>query len=238
MRPISSLTLEKAAALGSSYGILSTLFSGLAFWGLIWTILIQRNEIRSQRTDAKRAKISELLLNEADRCLMDINTVKFKIKCSAVFPIDKPFGQWQFFYHAQNLMLSASEQKITYEALINEITSAVLGNIEQLTYFYKRLSQACDVARYLLADSEVPPKELNEIKLLFFSRFSNDIFFLSGIMKTVMQMLLDRVREEQKISHSNPIESILGTIGSINEFKEQKIDDGFVRTFQRFPSLR
>lgn len=230
--PISSLTLEKASALGGSYGVLSTLFSGLAFWGLIWAILIQRGEIRRQRIDANRARVSDLLLNEAKLCLTDLNYVKFTANSSVAFPTDKPFSQWQFFYHAKGLMEAASEKEITHEKLIHELTSVVMGNIEQFTYFYERLDQACDVARYMLADSEVPIKELSEIKLLFFSRFNDDIFFLSDIMKTTFKAMIDNIRKKQKLSPFHPLPSILRKIGSINEFREQEVDDKFVRSWQ------
>lgn len=231
--PISNLTLEKASALGGSYGVLSTLFSGLAFWGLIWTILIQRGEIRRQRIDANRARINDLLLNEAKLCLTDLNNVKFTTKSSIAFPTDKPFNQWQFFYHVKCLMKAATEKEITHEKLINELTSVVIGNIEQFTYFYERLDQSCDVARYMLADSEVPIKELSEIKLLFFSRFNDDIFFVSELMNTTFEAIIGNIRKKQELSPFHPLPPILRNIASINEFKKQEVDDKFVRSWQR-----
>lgn len=230
--PISSLTLEKVSALGGSYGVLNTLFSGLAFLGLIWTILIQRDEIRRQRIDAKRARISDFLLNEVKLCLTDFNNIKFTANSSVVFPTDKPFSQWQFFYHAKCLMEATSEKEITHEKLIHELTSVVMGNIEQFTYFYERLDQACDVARYMLADSEVPIKELSEIKLLFFSRFNDDIFFLSDLMKTTFEAMIDNIRKKQELSLFHPLPHILSKVASINEFREQEVDDKFVRSWQ------
>jgi hypothetical protein len=229
--PISSFTLEKASALGDSYGVLNTLFSGLAFWGLIWTILLQRNDFRLQRVEAKRAKIGDLLLTEAKLCLTDLNQVKFTAKQSIIFPTDKSFNQWQFFYHAKQLMGALAENEITYEVLIKELTTLVMGNIEQFTYFYERLDQACDVARYMLADSEVPIRDLGEIKLLFFSSFNDDIFFLSGLMKNTLEALVNNIRKKQELGLHHPLPSILSKIGSINQFKEQEVDNKFVRSW-------
>jgi hypothetical protein len=229
--PISSFTLEKASALGESYGVLNALFSGLAFWGLIWTILLQRNDIRLQRIEAKRTKISDLLLNESKLCLTDLNQVKFTIKQSVVFPTDRSFGQWQLFYHTKQLMGSAGENEITHEVLITEITAVVMQNIEQFTYFYERLDQACDVARYMLADSEMHIRDLDEIKLLFFSSFNDDIFFVSGLMKTTLEALINNIRKKQELSIHHPLPSILLKIGSINQFKEQQVDDKFVKSW-------
>lgn len=229
--PISSFTLEKAAAIGDSYGVVNALFSGLAFGGLIWTILLQRNDIRNQQLEAKRTKIMDLLLTEAKLCLNDLNQVKFTVNNSMVFPTDTSFSQWQLFYHAKRLMLASSENEITDEDVINEITSVMMGNIEQFTYFYERLDQACDIARYVLADSEVPIRELGEIKLLFFSCFNDDIFFLSGIMQTTLEALINRIRKEQEISIHHPLPHILAKIGSINAFREQEVDNKFVKSW-------
>ena len=230
--PISTLTLEEVSALGGSYGVLGTLFSGLAFWGLIWTILLQRDEIRRQRVDSKRERISGLLLSEANLCLDDLNNVKFTANNSLIFPKDKAFSQWQFFYNAKRLMGAALDGEITNEKLINELTAVVMGNIEQLTYFYERFDQACDVARYMLADSEIPIKELGEIKLLFFSCFNDDIFFLSDLMKSILESLIENIRKKQELSLHHPLPSILREIGSINEFREQEVDENFVRSWK------
>jgi hypothetical protein len=231
--PINGWTLEKASALGGSYGILSTLFSGLAFWGLIWTILIQRDEIRRQRIDARRSRISDLLLSEARACLQDLNLIRFKTENSLIFPTEEPFGQWQFFYHASGLMSATVEKEITSETLLKELTSVVMSNIEQFTQFYERLDQACDVARYMLADSEMPIEELREIKLLFFSVFSEDIFSRSGNMKTALQALADRMTEGKGLSLFHPLRHILTKIGSISQFEAQEVDAQSVKSWQR-----
>ncbi|MFT6914744.1 MAG: hypothetical protein ACJAWL_001040 [Motiliproteus sp.] len=49
--PIAELSIEKAALFGDGFGIVTSLFSGLAFSGLIITILLQRNELSLQREE-------------------------------------------------------------------------------------------------------------------------------------------------------------------------------------------
>ncbi len=71
--PVSELSIEKAAQFGDSFGIITSLFSGLAFIGLIITILLQRDELALQREelgltrkelskagDAQAAQVDEL----------------------------------------------------------------------------------------------------------------------------------------------------------------------------------
>ena len=48
---ISNKTIEEQAAFGSLFGASSALFSGFAFLGLIYTILLQRKELNLQRKE-------------------------------------------------------------------------------------------------------------------------------------------------------------------------------------------
>jgi len=49
--PISEYSIEKAGSFGDTYGWLTSLFSGLAFIGLIVAILLQREELQLQRKE-------------------------------------------------------------------------------------------------------------------------------------------------------------------------------------------
>jgi hypothetical protein len=49
--PLGSLDVSKSGVFGDSFGILSSLFSGLAFAGLIITVLMQREELALQRQE-------------------------------------------------------------------------------------------------------------------------------------------------------------------------------------------
>ena len=49
--PINELSISNAGLFGDSFGIVTSLFSGLAFTGMIVTILLQREELRLQRKE-------------------------------------------------------------------------------------------------------------------------------------------------------------------------------------------
>jgi hypothetical protein len=49
--PISELSINSSGVFGDSFGLLTSLFSGLAFAGLIITILMQRDELALQREE-------------------------------------------------------------------------------------------------------------------------------------------------------------------------------------------
>ena len=54
--PISTYSIDKSALLGDSFGILSSLFSGLAFAGLIVTLVMQRKTLDAQMEELELAR--------------------------------------------------------------------------------------------------------------------------------------------------------------------------------------
>ena len=55
--PISEYSVEKAGVFGDSFGILTAIFSGLAFAGVIWTVLTQLQELSITRDQLKNQGI-------------------------------------------------------------------------------------------------------------------------------------------------------------------------------------
>lgn len=49
--PVTEFSMDKAAKFGDSFGVITSLFSGLAFSGLIITILLQSKELSLQREE-------------------------------------------------------------------------------------------------------------------------------------------------------------------------------------------
>ncbi|NKB19258.1 MAG: hypothetical protein GKS01_01825 [Alphaproteobacteria bacterium] len=63
--PIAFGNVDKAGVFGDSFGILTSLFSGLAFAGIVFTIFQQSEELKLQREDL-RAQREELQLSRAE----------------------------------------------------------------------------------------------------------------------------------------------------------------------------
>ena len=53
--PISELSVEKAGQFGDSFGVITCLFSGFAFSGVLITLLLQRDELKLQREGIERS---------------------------------------------------------------------------------------------------------------------------------------------------------------------------------------
>jgi len=55
--PISEYSINKSGVFGDSFGLLTALFSGLAFSGVIITILLQKEELKLQRQELSNSRI-------------------------------------------------------------------------------------------------------------------------------------------------------------------------------------
>jgi hypothetical protein len=54
--PVSELSINKSGVFGDSFGALTALFSGLAFGGMIVTILLQSKELKLQRYEIRKSR--------------------------------------------------------------------------------------------------------------------------------------------------------------------------------------
>lgn len=54
--PISELSIEKSGQFGDSFGVITSLFSGFAFSGVLITLMLQRDELKLQRQEIERSK--------------------------------------------------------------------------------------------------------------------------------------------------------------------------------------
>ncbi len=74
--PISTYSMDKAGVFGDSFGILTSVFSGLAFAGVIWTVLSQLEELSITRDQLKNQGIESAffqMLNLHNEMLNEID---------------------------------------------------------------------------------------------------------------------------------------------------------------------
>ncbi|MBY7786906.1 hypothetical protein KW410_12040 [Vibrio fluvialis] len=74
-QPITSYSMSSAAILGDSFGIVNALFSGLAFAGLIITILIQREELNESREIFRAQKFDDAFYRILDFYRTNLNEI-------------------------------------------------------------------------------------------------------------------------------------------------------------------
>ncbi|GFD87120.1 hypothetical protein KUL150_31790 [Alteromonas sp. KUL150] len=140
--PIEEWSIANAALLGDSFGIVNSLFSGLAFAGLIVTILIQREELKETREIFKSQKFEDAfyrLLDVYNRNLNDITIKSDKKTLAGVAGLSFQLNKLQESMQCYSSFLNQRDEELVYRyELIQNINSILtpqsryLGTIESI----------------------------------------------------------------------------------------------------------
>jgi len=76
--PSSEEAIAKAGSFGDTFGVLTSLFSGLAFAGLILTVLLQRQELKESREIFKKQKFEDAFYRLLDFHQRNLNAISIK----------------------------------------------------------------------------------------------------------------------------------------------------------------
>lgn len=114
--PLSEISINKAGVFGDSFGVLTSLFSGLAFSGMIITILLQKEELKLQRQELTdtRQEIKE----------------------------QKDIFRIQSFNDSFYRLLSFYKQNLSEISIFSEEYNKRLSGIEALSYLLKKLQNS------------------------------------------------------------------------------------------------
>lgn len=214
--PISELSISAAGTFGDSFGILTSLFSGIAFAGLIWTILLQRAELRLQRKELvesrRQAVLTRLMTvtqNQISSYRSEISHLQFE---SIVSPSDK---------------LGTTEMIFTMIAWMEELTQKNKNGgggdgSELTTYLYtvaksvrsyqpliQGLSRCCKANRLLLVNEAITPDEANDIKAHMFAELPAGLMMFVFQLHTVLSAYGKR-QGESRLTHANLFDPIRG----------------------------
>jgi hypothetical protein len=125
--PIENYSISNAALYGDSFGILNALFSGLAFAGIIITILLQREELKLQRNELARASVAQESNARLAALSLLLNDYKTRISVNSD-TINEMHGY------------QTTEQNAQINEEINELCAKrdlVIGELEKITSISK-----------------------------------------------------------------------------------------------------
>lgn len=186
-------TWQISGTFGDSYGALNALFSGLAFAGLIITILIQKKELKNQRKELRlqRAemidtrkefllnRITTLVYNQLERFEKSIDDFKIKNHDNTYFGkeairhLDKV---------RENVMpdnLEDQKTSIYRQSLIHN------NNREEINQFALNIYNSIEVLKALIYKSTMNIDELNDLKNIFFDNIG---FITMGVIEDISDL--------------------------------------------------
>jgi uncharacterized membrane protein len=168
--PISSYSMSSAGTFGDSFGILTSIFSGVAFAGLIWTILLQRAELRLQRkelTESRRQSILTRLMtvtqNQISSYRSEIASLQFE---NIVSPGDH-IGTGEMIFTMIAYLESLTQKHENGEVEGDEMVDylhCVIESIRSYQALIQGLNRCCKSNRMLLINESITADEANDLK--------------------------------------------------------------------------
>jgi hypothetical protein len=247
--PISEFSINKAGVFGDSFGVLTSLFSGLAFAGLIWAIFLQKQELRLQRKELEltRKEFEGQRLQFKVNRLTDIIYKQVHhfhtISQNLLFELPPPHKKEEKNLTEISLWLQRQleniaddkKEKLTKESanqLFQTVIYTLLKNSNNFCYVYNKLSESCNLIRYILITDELDSDVLNELKNIFFINIGRDFMRISGHILPYVDSYIDIKKEEK--DHNllfDPIFNIKTSIGNIISYKEEVYDIETIQTY-------
>ena len=234
---------------GDSFGVLTSLFSGLAFAGLIWAIFLQKQELRLQRKELEltRKEFEGQRLQFKVNRLTDIIYKQVHhfhtISQNLLFELPPPHKKEEKNLTEISLWLQRQleniaddkKEKLTKESanqLFQTVIYTLLKNSNNFCYVYNKLSESCNLIRYILITDELYSDVLNELKNIFFINIGRDFMRISGHILPYVDSYIDIKKEEK--DHNllfDPIFNIKTSIGNIISYKEEVYDIETIQTY-------
>ncbi|MDR6554663.1 hypothetical protein [Paenibacillus qinlingensis] len=125
----------KRGTFGDMFGAVNSLFSGLAFAGIIYTIYLQRKELTLQREEIQKSTIPVILIKEASFAAFKGKNSSYLLKWSNNRSDESADFKLEFFNiglgAAKNIQLSWSYD---VQSLIDRIHKNNNANVYRLTY--------------------------------------------------------------------------------------------------------
>ncbi len=186
--------------LGDSFGVLNTLFSGLAFAGIVLTILLQRKELSLQRNELKLTR-EEFTTNRLTNILYQQINIQQKVisEFSIILSPKQYDGSSAFLYLYKKLSsftIPIGDKRSEEQLLTDKIAhyrknlTEYIKDEESLLVFSARTSNSIRVIKSMLANSELTTVEMKQFVDLFFNNIGFSIIqVLEDICKTFSEYI-------------------------------------------------
>lgn len=210
--PISELSIAKSGTFGDSFGALNALFSGLAFVGLIITVMLQRDEMHLSRMAFERQQfeasffqllnlygknLGEIRITQEDtgQQMHGIDAIAFLIKRlrQELFPYSKSVSnddgrmiyEFEVCKHAKSVLVHQSRYLSTLQHLLDLVFRYTKDEVERERYTSIIGSQLTSTEfKYLFYRCLVLPTSHDLVRMVNLSRPLRAGFATSIVTKT------------------------------------------------------
>lgn len=219
--PLPESAIGKAGALGDTFGALTSLFSGLAFAGLIITVLLQRQELKEAREIFQKQKFEDAFYRLLDFHLRNLSAIKIKtgdnsddsitgvdainaqlkkfitntgqFRAYSQHPETLPIYEQEFFVEIQRSLAPQARYLGSFESILQLIDNELDNNTDKKTYYKILIAQLTSVEkRYIFYQCLVAPKE-SIIRDLIHKSGMIGSFFTGTFIRSVHYQIYEKI---------------------------------------------
>jgi len=207
-------TLKKAAYFGESLGSFSALFSGLAFIGVLYTMFLQRDELKRQNKEFETNRVTNIVFKQ-------LNYINDTIENISFTSYDEKNNMEYYFGKKGFIQLNISVKKLLremnkdiYTAIDNsahpyyKISKLMIENQIEVGMLLKSLETGSEIVALALNNSIIDTNEKKEIQQLYWDNFDSLIKDFVSVFKKEILIIESKLpihldRAKKSISNIN-----------------------------------
>ena len=223
-------TPEERGTVGDMFGTVNALFSGLALFGIIITILIQQKELTLQRQELSETRLEFQITRVTNIIYNQLKRMEEKVeKCFFFNPTivdigsDRGFELINQYYFIPSLanekddgfqLWQETKQKVYFDNIL-------LRNEKELDNVLGVLSDSCRIIKSLIENKSIPSEIKEELKLIFFRNIESELMNLVKNMNHFVSTI-NETASSTNILSNNVLENLKKNLKLITEFKDLK----------------
>jgi len=235
--PIARFSIDAAGTFGDSFGPLTATFSGLAFAGLIWTVLLQKEELKLQRMELSETRKQAVLTRMMTVTQNQISTFRSELNTLKFFKVDSKdlVGFVEMLHDVSSAFESCFslepnqnvDSELTTRTLINLVDSISKNRNSNHTMMEGLLTR-CKSNRLMLSNKEITCEEAEEVKNMFFSELPTGLIVLCKYLKPTLETYYPKLYNARiggEPSFMDPLTSLVRTSNMIIDYYELNFTD-------------
>lgn len=220
-------------AIGDMFGAVNALFSGLALFGIIITILIQQTELTLQREELaetrlefQTTRITNIIYNQLKRMEEKVNKCLFFNPTIIDIGVNenRRFELINQYYTIPNLankddddgyqLWQSTESKVYFDKILSH-------NAKELDNVLDILSNSCKIIKSLIENKSIPSETKEELKSIFFKNIESELMNLVTNMNHFVSTN-DETGSSTSLLSDNVLKNLKKNLTLITEFKDLK----------------
>lgn len=213
---------------GDMFGAVNALFSGLALFGIITTIIIQQKELTLQREELSDTRlefqitrITNIIYNQLKRMEEKVDKCLFYDPTVISLDLDRNnrFEMINQYFLIPNLdYIDSGRQKWEESKHKVNLDNILLRNEKEIDNVLNVLSDSCMIVKGLIENTSIRSENKEELKLIFFKNIETELM----ILVINMERLISKNDESTDNLSPATLDSLKKNLKSIIEFKNLK----------------